>query len=164
MRISLGVAAAVLAAVFSGVASAAPPDITSGTGHSEFNRDFPEFFFTHDIHVNAQSEDGSNPKGQFYFRQDVFSSPFGTNIDIRGDVICHRVAGKTAVVGVAFEPLLLGGSFEVREALIFVEDDDPLGDPDDVRFEFLIAPLETCPAPSPIEADIASGNYVVHDR
>jgi hypothetical protein len=46
MRISLGVAAAVLAAVFSGVASAAPPDITSGTGHREFNRDFPEFFFT----------------------------------------------------------------------------------------------------------------------
>ena len=118
MRISLGVAAAVLAAVFSSVASAAAPDITSGTGHREFNRDFPEFFFTHDIQVNAQSEDGSNSKGHFYFRQDVFSSPFGTNIDIRGDVICHRVAGKAAVVGVAFEPLLLGGSFEVREALI----------------------------------------------
>jgi hypothetical protein len=165
MRSSVGVTAAVLAtAVFSGVASAAPPAVTSGTGHREFNRDFPEFFFTHDIHVNATSEDGSNPKGDFYFRQDVFSSPFGTDIDIRGHVICHGVTGRTAVVGVEFPPLLLG-PVELRQALIHVEDNGPQHGPDEVVFEFLLADLQTCPAPVPLEAaPVASGNYVVSDN
>ena len=162
----LGVAAAVLA-VFSGVASAAPPDVTSGTGHLEFNRDFPEFFSTHDIHVNAESEDGSDPKGHFYFRQDVFSSPFGTDIDIRGDVICHRVTGRTAVVGVQF-PLLLLGPLEVRQALIHVEDKGPPNAPDEVFFEFLLADLQTCPAhagpPQVNGGPVVSGNFVVLDN
>jgi hypothetical protein len=163
----LGVAAAVLAmAVFSGVANAAPPDVTSGTGHLEFNRDFPEFFLTHDIHVNAISEDGSIPRGDFYFRQDAFSSPFATDIDIRGNVICHRVTDKTAVVGVEFPPLLLSG-LELRQALIHVEDNGRLNAPDEVFFEFLLADLQTCPAhagPSQVNGGpVVSGNYVVHD-
>ena len=165
MSSGLGVAAAVLAtAVFSGVASAAAPDVTSGAGHREFNRDFPEFFFTHDIHVNAKSEDGSEPKGNFYFRQDVFSAPFGTDIDIHGDVICHRVTGRTAVVGVEFSPLLLG-PVELRQALIHVEDNSPLNGSDEVVFEFLLADLQACPAPVPLEAaPVASGNFVVLDN
>jgi site-specific recombinase XerD len=43
-----------------------------------------------------------------------------------------------------------------------VEDDDPMDDPDDVILEFLIAPLQTCPAPCTLhEARHCYASYTI---
>jgi hypothetical protein len=141
-------------------ASARPPDTTTGTDelqHPAFGGAIEQ------THVNAQSYDGANPRGRFHY-----SNPGFTNVEVRGDVTCHRVDGNAATVaGPVDEPFTLLGFARVEGMRFFINDHGaPGAGRDEVIVVFVLnrQDVDLCPPPFHHGNRITGGNFVVHDR
>jgi hypothetical protein len=162
-KLCLAAAAAIALVAFPATAGAAAPDLTSGTGITKL--EFPFGNVSQKVHVNAQSYDGADPRGNFFVDQEVTFDPRFT-FRIRGDVTCHRVDGNRAVVaGRLDEPFVLPfGTFQ--GLLIFVEDN---GEPGAGQDRVDIVPTPSAPPPGACSTQpptnvITDGNLVVKDR
>ncbi len=116
-----------------------------------------------EVHVNAKSVGGTTTAQGHFFAHD---SPAFGGADVRGDVTCHRagppIGGPNSsttggVVRRSSNPALVG-----RGILIFIED-EVSGDDLTVFNQQNPPPASFCDFTFPFEANIVSGNYIVHD-
>jgi hypothetical protein len=136
-------------------------DLTVGSGTNEN----PGFSLT--AHVNAQSEDGVNPRGRLFVEINVPGLPFvhGSH----GVVTCHRVVGNRAIVGGSLRDPFVGpvpgfvppGVFP--GVFIVIEDQGEPGNQDGMSFFLSPTVPAACPPPIPVPDTIERGNFVVHD-
>jgi hypothetical protein len=143
-----------------GMARAAPPDLTTGTGSVVNFSGSGVGGWT--AHVDAKSFDGLNPQGSFFFDYDTTLA----TLRARGTVTCHRVVGNLAVVGGAFdEPQRFGIGTPVAGLFIFIQDNGSPGTGNDrMSFGLGLTPPQVCPPPIIPSFPLTQGNYEVKDR
>jgi hypothetical protein len=159
--VALASTAALAAAALPGTATAAEPDLTAGTGIQTESFSFGSV--RQKVHVNAQSDNGADPRGHFTIDQEVTFDPRFT-FKRHGTVTCHFVDGNRSVVaGRLDEPLAF--FFGTFEGLIIYVQDNGNSAPDSVTIDVTPAPLPpgACPdngTTNPVE----QGNLIVKDR